>query len=75
MPASSAVSGKSGSYALSFGEIIGYCWLFGTFAKCDFLAGVYMEIAGGTVAGDGCPGLISCRRISPRQMMSEYDSF
>ena len=47
------MSGKSGSYALSFGEIIGYCWLFGTFAKCDFLAGVYMEIAGGTAAGDG----------------------
>ena len=30
-----------------------YTWLFGTFAKCDFLAGVYMEIAGGTAAGDG----------------------
>ena len=46
VPASSVMSGKSGSYALSFGEIIGYCWLFGTFAKCDFLAGVYIDIIG-----------------------------
>ena len=40
------MSGKSGDYALDIGDIMDYTGLFGTFAKCDFLAGVYIETGG-----------------------------